>query len=167
MTSSISEDLRATLRLWASGVSVVTTDTGTQRSGMTVSAFNSLSLDPPQILVCLYKAASVATLLPDSMVFAVNILDASHSGLSDRFAGRIPMDDRFEGLEVTTAVTGSPILKAALGWLDCKVVTMHDGGTHWIVVGEVLATEQRAENGQPLIYFNRGYWDLHGPQTAE
>ncbi|NDJ63024.1 MAG: flavin reductase [Chloroflexi bacterium] len=156
--------MRDTLRLWASGVSVVTTalatPTGNQRAGMTVSAFNSLSLEPPSILVCLSKATTTVNLMAESDVFAVSILSEDSAELSDRFAGRHNLAenaDRFLGVETHTASTGSPILSAALAWLDCKVCERYDGNTHWIVIGEVVATGQRDANVSPLLYYDRGY----------
>ncbi len=159
-----SASLRDTLRLWGSGVSIVTTmheDTeGHHNAGMTVSAFNSLSLDPPLILICLNKNTTTAQFVEQSGVFAVSILSDDQSALSDRFAGRIELvqhKDRFHEVPTMTAITGSPILSDALAWLDCKIHTRYDGSTHWIVVGEVLATGQRDFESAPLIYFNRGY----------
>ncbi|MDZ4770138.1 MAG: flavin reductase family protein [Chloroflexota bacterium] len=164
-----SGSLRDTLRLWGSGVCVVTSvhddDSGHHRTGMTVSAFNSLSLEPPMVLVCLNKDTHTTQMIEQSNVFAVSILADSQAHLSDRFAGRVPLpnnEDRFEGVPILTADTGSPILTDALAWMDCRVQQRHDGGTHWIVLGEVLATGQRVgmATAAPLIYYNRGYHTL-------
>lgn len=156
------EALRDTLRFWASGVSIVTTFADGSRSGMTVSSFNSISLEPPLVLVCLLKDTITARQVKESGHFAVSILSEDDSYLSDRFAGRIPLaqgEDRFDGVETFTAETGSPILKQAIAWLDCTVYAIHDGGTHWIVVGLVAAAGHTEPNA-PLIYFNRGYHHL-------
>ncbi|MBW4436086.1 MAG: flavin reductase family protein [Pleurocapsa minor GSE-CHR-MK-17-07R] len=151
--------MRETLRLWASGVSVVTTAHEGRRAGMTVSAFNSLSLDPPQILVCLSKDASTAQVIQQSGIFAVNILGADQAEISNRFAGRVPLatpEDRFDGLETSTHVTGAPVLADAIGWLDCRISEVHDGHSHWIVVGSVQATG-KGSSSAPLLYFDRAY----------
>jgi flavin reductase (DIM6/NTAB) family NADH-FMN oxidoreductase RutF len=161
---NISPDaMRNTLRLWASGVSIVTTVSGDQRAGMTVSAFNSLCLEPPMILVCLNKNTHAGELVRESGVFAVSILSADQAALSERFAGRVPLaegEGRFDGVPVITAETGSPIIGGALAWLDCRVETIHDGGSHWIVIGEVLATGAHEVNHAPLLYFDRGYHEI-------
>jgi flavin reductase (DIM6/NTAB) family NADH-FMN oxidoreductase RutF len=154
--------MRDTLRLWASGVSVVTTASTEHRAGMTVSSFNSLSIDSPTILVCLHKSASTVQLLQTTRHFAVSILAEGQQALSDRFAGRVQLEDkeeRFLGVSTHEAVTGSPILSECVGWFDCRVSEMHDGHTHWIVVGEVLATGSSPLH-QPLVYYNRGYHTL-------
>ena len=156
--------LRDTLRFWGSGVSVVATLTdGAQDfkyAGMTVNAFSSLSLDPPQILICIDKNSTTTSFLLKAGVFTVSILSGDQAALSDRFAGRTPLPshgDRFVGVEYETAVTGAPILHDALAWLDCRVQAVHDGSTHWIVIGSVAASGHQAEAADPLIYFNRGY----------
>ncbi|MDL1902613.1 flavin reductase family protein [Anaerolineae bacterium CFX9] len=153
------QQMRDTMRLWASGVSVVTSANEHGRSGMTVSAFNSLSLEPPLILVCLSKEANTAHLVTETGCFGVSFLGEQHAQLSDRFAGRIEPPaggDRFTGLNVLHAETGVPLLADAVAWLDCKVHQIHDGSTHWIVIGEVLATGQGATE-MPLLYYNRKY----------
>jgi flavin reductase (DIM6/NTAB) family NADH-FMN oxidoreductase RutF len=151
--------MRDTLRFWASGVAIVTTTHGENRAGMTVSAFNSLSLEPPLILVCLHKDATTADLIEKSGYFAVSILGSDHAYLSDRFAGRIPLseeEDRFDGIPLLTAVTGSPILSEALAWLDCQVHQVHDGSTHWIITGLAVAAGN-GDSEAPLIYYDRNY----------
>jgi flavin reductase (DIM6/NTAB) family NADH-FMN oxidoreductase RutF len=152
--------LRETMRLWASGVSVVTTAHGDERSGLTVSAFNSLSLQPPMVLICLHKDSHSIPVIDQSGVFAVSFLNAEQQQLSDRFAGRVPFaegEDRFTGVETHTAATGSPIIAEAIAWVDCKVAMKHDGSTHWIYIGEVQATGQNSLNNAPLLYFDRAY----------
>ncbi|MBL8131135.1 MAG: flavin reductase family protein [Anaerolineae bacterium] len=168
------ESMRDTLRFWGSGVSVVTTahdDTeGHQIAGMTVSAFNSLSLDPPLVLTCLSKDTTTAQLIEKSGILAVSILAHEQAPLSDRFAGRIPLasnEDRFDGVPIFTAVTGSPILRGALAWLDCRVHAMHDGSTHWIVISEVLADGHIESGAVPLLYYNRTYQTVAAEVEAE
>jgi flavin reductase (DIM6/NTAB) family NADH-FMN oxidoreductase RutF len=156
------QTMRDTLRFWASGVAVVSTGDSQRRAGMTVSAFNSLSLEPPLILVCLYKDTTTAELIQHTNVFSISVLGEDHAYLSDRFAGRIPLlehEDRFDGVATMTAVTGSPILTASLAWLDCRVHKVHDGSTHWIICGEVLAAG-RGTSEAPLIYYDRNYRNL-------
>ncbi|MDX2160247.1 MAG: flavin reductase family protein [bacterium] len=160
MTVVDSKAMRETLRYWASGVSVVTTQFDDQRGGVTVSAFNSLSVDPPQILVCLNKTVSSMPLIQQSGIFAVNILAAHQLHLSDLFGGRVELAegaDRFDGLTLKTDVTGAPIFTDCLAYLDCRVKQMIDGDTHWLVIGEVLATAAHNMIPFPLVYYNRKY----------
>jgi len=158
--------MRDTLRFWSSGVAVVATLADADRltyAGMTVSTFNSLSLDPPLVLICLAKDSTTTESLLASKVFSVSMLGGDQAALSERFAGRRPLAagaDRFDGVAVRTAVTGAPVLREALAWLDCRVHTVHDGSTHWIVIGEVVATGHKDEAVPPLVYFNRAYYAL-------
>ena len=152
--------LRATMRQWATGVTVVTTVDGEQRGGMTVSSFTSVSLEPPTVLVCLNKDAFCYGMVQRSGVFAVSMLGVGQSALSNRFAGFDPdVVDRFEGVEVRTALTGSPLLPGAIAYLDCVVISKHETSTHTIFVAEVVYAEVDPEKA-PLVYHDRGYHAL-------
>ncbi len=161
------ERLRASMRQWATGVTVVTTSSEGRRGGMTVSSFTSVSLEPPTVLVCLSKATYTHELVLESGVFAVSMLAAGQEALSNRFAGLDPaVTDRFEGLVTITAETGSPLLPGAAAWLDCRVQSAVDTSTHTIFVAEVVYAQVDA-NAAPLVYHNRGYRVLTEPVKAE
>ena len=152
-----SQTLRLTMRQWATGVTIVTSVVGTERSGMTVSSFTSVSLEPPTVLVCLNKNTRTHGYVAQSGVYAISLLSANQESLSNRFAGLDPdLEDRFEGIPVTTAETGSPLLVGALAWLDCRVKQSIDTSTHTIYIGEVVDVQVHEEN-EPLIYHNRRY----------
>jgi flavin reductase (DIM6/NTAB) family NADH-FMN oxidoreductase RutF len=157
------EALRNTMRLWASGVSIVTTQFEEHRAGVTVSAFSSLSLEPPQIVICLSKDVRAVPLIFESRYFVVNILAAQQQHFSDVFGGRVPLPegaDRFDSVTVKVGVTGAPIIDPCLAYLECHVKSTHDGDTHWIIIGEVIATEVDETLTAPLVYFNRNYRGL-------
>ena len=83
-----SEEMRAAMRNWATGVTVVSTMFNGERHGMTVSSFTSVSIDPAMVLVSLQMEARTYKLVDSSGVFGVTILDNSQQEISDRFAGR-------------------------------------------------------------------------------
>jgi len=140
---------------YAAGVTVITTVYQDKPIGITATAFSSLSLDPPLVMVNLSKKLFTHQVVLESGVFAVNMLKSSQKKLGMRFAGMIPgVEDRFEGLDVKTAVTGSPILTASLAWVDCRVWATYAGGDHTIFVGEVVAVNASNESS-PLVYSNR------------
>ena len=148
---------RNALARFASGVTVVTTRDDTGRDvGMTVSAFSSLSLAPPLILLCVDHAASVAPVLCVAERFAVNILAEDQEGHSRRFAEHEV--DRFDGIPFARGLHGLALLDGALGHLECHTVARHPGGDHTIIVGEV----DRAEtfDRPPLLFFRSGYGRL-------
>lgn len=156
------DSLRETMRLWTSGITIVTTADGDRRAGLTVSSFTSVSLEPPLILVCLQKGVMTLEMLKVSRVFAVSLLRAGQSPVSAQFAGFTPLpegSDRFHQIPIRTAVTGAPILQDSLAWLDCRVYAIHDGGGSEIVIGQVMATERHPDLA-PLVYHNRGYYTL-------
>lgn len=157
---SISEAMRRSMRLWACGVTVVTTAHGGRRAGMTASSFTSISLEPPLILVCLHKEAGTSLLLQESGVFGVSILGERQEDYSALFAGYSelpPGVERIDTVPTFVADTGAPLLEAAIAWMDCRVFGMHDGATHHVIIGEVLATGRKDDPAWPLVYHNRAY----------
>ena len=158
MTISAAEFKQA-LQLWASGVTVMTTQSeqhGLQ--GMTVSAFSSVSAEPALILCCVNGAADTVEGIDDSQCFAVNILTTAQQNTSNQFAGGCSHEERFASNPWHTAITGAPLLSESLMSLDCKLVEKVQAGSHWILIGEVQACESR--NGEPLLYYRAGYREL-------
>jgi flavin reductase (DIM6/NTAB) family NADH-FMN oxidoreductase RutF len=153
------QHFKSALRRWASGVTIVTTRAGDRDAGMTVSAFSSVSLDPPLVLVCADKKAHTRPWIDASGVFAVNVLAADQQELSNRFATTGNEDVRFDGLACSRGETGAAWLPGVAGVLDCRVAAVHDAGDHVIYVGEVLATDVDAAR-DPLLYFDAHYCAL-------
>jgi flavin reductase (DIM6/NTAB) family NADH-FMN oxidoreductase RutF len=155
-----SEKLRAAMRAWSAGVTVVTAVYEGNISGATVNSFTSISLEPAVITVSLQKSARTHELISKSRAFGLTILSAGQSKISDLFAGKmIEVKDRFVGLQTQTLVTGSPLIVGGLAWLDCRVAQTFDVGENTLFIAEVLAA-QNIGDGQPLIYHNREYWKL-------
>jgi flavin reductase (DIM6/NTAB) family NADH-FMN oxidoreductase RutF len=151
------EQLREAMRLWATGVTVVTSLHDGVAHGMTVSSFTSVSLTPPQVLISLAQDTRTHRLAKNSGSFGVTVLAEDQQDISDRFAGRIADEaDRLAGLETLTLVSGVPLLKGGIAHFDCRVIAMFTAGTHTIFIGEVLAAQGDLHT-QPLLYFNRGY----------
>ncbi len=152
----LEDQFRRTMRLWASGVSVVTSRRDGGLQAITVSSFCSLSLTPPLVLVAVAHEARSHTQIAGQRAFAVNILREDQSDLSDLAAGRAGEQGAWlEGVAHTTAVTGAPILKDCLAWLDCSLSDRHEGGDHTIFVGRVEACGDG--DGHPLLYFHSAY----------
>ncbi len=155
------------MRQWATGVTIVTSAFENVRGGMTVSSFTSVSLEPPTVLVCLNKKTFTHDLVARSGVYAICLLSAGQEALSNRFAGLEPqVSDRFEGIAVTSAETGSPLLPDAIAWLDCRVRQAIDTFTHTIYIAEVVYAYVRPDV-EPLVYHNRRYRLLIDPPQEE
>ncbi len=148
------EDFRSAMSRFASGVTVVTTkDAKGKLHGITVSAFCSVSLDPPLVLVCIEKTTGSHYAFEESRVFAVNILADHQSDISQHFATLF--EDKFDGIEVEHATLGVPVLAGALVSLECNLKKSLDGGDHSIFLGEVENVILR--DGDPLLYFRGDY----------
>ena len=152
----------ATLRkirgLFASGVTAVTTAHEDHLRGITISAFSSVSLDPPLVLICVAKDTTTREMIEASGIFAVNILSDDQEFLSERFAARAPIvNEKFDGVPYHTAVTGAPILEQSIAWYDCHVLAAHDGGDHTIFVGRVEAIGFGGAARAPLLYYANRY----------
>ncbi|MFI5316138.1 MAG: flavin reductase family protein [Myxococcota bacterium] len=153
------DTFKRTLGSWASGVTIVTSQHGGERLGMTVSAFSSVSLDPPLILVCADKASNTNALIHGSRTFTVNVLGREQSALSSLFADKKRESIRFDGLDCKTGATGCPRIPGALASLDCRVRDVVDAGDHIVYVGSVEAAAIDAEQ-EPLVYWRGIYQKL-------
>jgi flavin reductase (DIM6/NTAB) family NADH-FMN oxidoreductase RutF len=152
-----SADFRSALSRFASGVTVVTTKDGSGRLfGITVSAFCSVSLDPPLVLICIEKTAGSHHAFEQSGRFTVNILSSNEPGVSEHFASLI--EDKFAGVEHAVDEHGVPILQGSLATLQCKLFKSLDGGDHSIFLGEVEHVIVR--DADPLIYYKGGYRNI-------
>ena len=155
-----SEEFRKALRHFPAGVTLVTVQADDRRHGLTVSAFASVSAEPPLIMIIIENRHHAHSLLEEpGAVFAVNILGEDQSELSNRFAW-VKDEDRFAMGNWTTATTGAPVLVDALAWLDCRIHARYPAGSHTIYVGEVAASSVPVEEAPPLVYWNRGYRKL-------
>lgn len=158
-----SEVYRDALRHFPSGVTIVTIYLQGSIHGLTVSAFASISPTPPLIMVAIDNRHRAQTLLQSpGAVFAVNILRQDQAELSNRFAW-VKDEDRFDAGDWGTALTGAPVLRDALAWLDCTIYAYYATGTHTIYVGEVQASQTPTPDEAPLVYWNRQYRALHLP----
>ena len=144
---------RKAMSWFASGVTVVTTEARGVPFGTTVSAFCSLSLVPPLVLVCVEKSARIHEAIPKAERFAVNILRAGQEAISNKFASRT--EDRFEGIRVREGKLKVPLLDESLAIVECRLHASLPGGDHTIFVGEVVAAE--IGEGEPLLYFRSAY----------
>jgi flavin reductase (DIM6/NTAB) family NADH-FMN oxidoreductase RutF/predicted alpha/beta hydrolase len=151
--------LRDAMGCFATGITIVTslTPDGTP-IGLTANSFTSLSLDPPLLLVCIANSAGSAPVLREAGHFAVNVLQISQQQASGRFAGK--GEDRFSATPWKPGETGMPLLDGSLGSFECKRHAVHDGGDHFILVGEVVRAQFEPRR-DPLLYFRGKYRRLH------
>jgi len=156
---AVQEDVfKQALASWASGVTIVTARYGSDVQGMTVSAFSSVSLEPPLVLVCAECSTITHSLIERAGSFSVSILARDQHALSNRFASKQHEHERFNGLVCADGSTGCPRIPGAIAWLDCRVAQTVRAGDHMVYIGEVDTAELRER--APLVYFRGRYATL-------
>jgi flavin reductase (DIM6/NTAB) family NADH-FMN oxidoreductase RutF len=151
--------LRDALGCFATGVTVVTcVGADGKPAGLTVNSFTSVSLDPPLLLVCLHKMAGSSMALTEASHFAVNVLQTGQQPASIRFSTRD--EDRFGATPWSCGEAGAPILEESLGVFECERHAVHDGGDHYILIGQVVKASFDASL-DPLLFFRGRYRRLH------
>lgn len=151
---------RATMSRLATGVSVITTRSGSAPVGMTASAVSGLSLDPLQLLVCISNHLYTRTAIAEHGRFAVNVLGEDCEHLARNFAAS--KRDKFAGVD-TVDDHGVPVLKDAIAAVVCDVAEALPGGDHTIFVGDVRHFEHQGDS-RPLVYFAGSFAALHSPR---
>ena len=144
---------RNALGRFASGVTVVTTRLGDRDFGSTVSAFASVSLDPPLVLCCLGRESETGKALLQRNRFAVCLLSSAQLELARRFAA--PLEDRFAGVSMARTPDGLPLIAGSLAHLVCSVANRVQAGDHIVVFGAVEAIQ--AVEGAPLVLYRGSY----------
>ena len=139
---------------------VPTCDSDGRPTGLTASAFTSVALDPPLVLVCIDHKSQSHGPLVDGGRFAVNILSVDQEALSRKFA--TTRLDKFDGVAYRLSPLGLPILADALAHLECVTVSTHVEGDHTILVGRV--EDVSAGSGHPLLYYRGQYERLRGEE---
>ena len=149
-----STDFRTALSRFASGVTVVTTtDADGNRFGITVSAFCSVSLEPPLVLICIEKTTGSHHAFEQSGRFTVNILTEEQVNISEHFATLI--EDKFAAVDHAIDEHGIPLLPSSLATLQCSLFKALDGGDHSIFLG--LVEHVIVRDAGPLVYFKGTY----------
>jgi len=157
-----STHFRSALAQFATGVTLVTArGLAGQPIGLTVSSFNSVSLDPPLILWSLSKTSSSLEALQRYPYFAVNVLSSSQHRLAIRFASKV--EDRFDGTAWHNGPHDLPLIDQAAAHFVCRHYQQHEAGDHLIFIGEVLSCSHT--NEAPLIFHAGGF--ALSPQASE
>jgi len=159
---------RKTMRELAGGVAVVTVGQGADRTGFTATSVESLSAEPPRLLVSLNEGSSSWKALQQYPCFGVNVLRADQQSLADQFAGRGGVHglERYRGAAWTSLVSGgAAILEDALAGIDCIVEEILPRHGHAIVIGRVRAVLIQAD-GHPLLYWQGAYRQISQQQIS-
>jgi len=159
---------KAGMRKLASGVALVTSAQDDHKAGLVATAVNSVSMDPPTLLVCVNQGASAHDVIDRSGIVSVNLLSTADVELCDVFGRSTRRDERFKVGEWHTTVSGAPRLLTALAVFDCEVVHRITYGTHTIFLGEVHDVHiAGADDVEPLLYMDRAFMQLKKFETVQ
>ncbi len=132
------------------GIYVLTTRKGEEINGMIATWVSQVSFHPPLIIICVKEERYSHHMIKDSDLFALNILREDQKDLVPVFKSRVNRKaDKFKNVPYLIKDTGAPIIKEALAFLECKVISSLDPGDHTIFLGEVIRAEI-LQDGRPL-----------------
>jgi flavin reductase len=153
------QDYRDAMARLGAAVNIVTTAGPHGHAGFTATAVCSVTDEPPTLLVCLNRSASVYPIFNANGTLCVNTLSSEQKDLSNLFGGKTSMEERFAAARWNTLVTGAPALEGAVVSFDCRIAAVHAVGTHDVLLCEIVAIK-RKDDADGLVYFDRSYHDL-------
>ncbi|MFF9377121.1 flavin reductase family protein [Streptomyces griseoluteus] len=168
------DEFRAAMSRLAAGVVLVTAQEppldpddpyapGGEDAGMTATAFMSVSLDPPLVLVSLRTGSRMDDLLDEQPLWAVSVLAEHQRQIAGRFAMKGRVSDRLLFADLACdrgEATGAPLIPDALAVLECRTEQRVEAGDHTLVIGRVLTARVPSTEGGPLLYYRGRYRHL-------
>lgn len=155
--------LRNAFAEYATGVTIVTAKAPNgELLGMTMTSFNSVSLDPPLILFSVIMKALSLQALREAKAYTVNILAHGQEALSNQFARAA--SDKWAGVHYTDGHNGTPRLTNAIAHFECEPYACHEGGDHMIFLGRVVSFSTSETAAEPLLFFRGRYHSVVGPR---
>lgn len=155
------ETLRSVMAEFSSGVTVVTAEWQGRLHAMTATAFCSVSLEPPLVLVCVGKGSRFHSVITGTSAWAVSLLAGDQGWIARHFADRErDLPTQFSGVPHSRAAhSRAPLPNGTRGWLDCSTYALYDGGDHTIAVGRVVRAGRASPVSGPLTYHRATYSD--------
>jgi len=153
----IQEGLKAFMRLYPQGVTIVTTRIDGEPHGLTVSSFTSVSLSPPLVMFAIDRSSRSYRAIRAGDWYGIHILSSDQSRLSEIFAGRISVDDKFRGINLDEGPGGVPVIRESPAHLICKRYAVYEAGDHDLILCSVVDVTLRRKDFKPLVYRNRYY----------
>lgn len=156
--AALLDAFRDAMRHVSATVYAVTTGHQGERFGIIATAVSSLSFDPPSLLVCINRQASLHVPMACADTFCINVLSPRNRDVADSFLRRGTGEERF-AVGDWEEEHGVPVLASAQSSLVCRVADRHDFGTHTIFIGELVAARHR-HNARPLTWYDGRYIDI-------
>lgn len=156
----IADAYRGGMRLFAAGVCLITTSNNNEPGGMIATAVTSVSAEPPTLLVCVNRNASMFETLQQTGHFCVNVLSREAVSLVEIFSSSSRRAERFKSGDWMTSASGSPVCAEALVSFDCRLAKIVDWHSHGIFLGEVTGVVHPRADAAPLLYMDRRFHHL-------
>ena len=151
------------------GLYLVASEYQGKKAGYIANTTFQVTSEPPQIAISCHKNNQTTQVILDSGIFSVSVLKKEvNMKIIGDFGFMSSNDiDKFNGIDVTRAQTGAPIvLESSVAWFDCKVVNSVDLGTHHLIIGEVLDSDEISDE-EPLTYqYYREKYKMYSPKNS-
>jgi flavin reductase (DIM6/NTAB) family NADH-FMN oxidoreductase RutF len=148
---------KTTLRMIPYGLFVATVKDGDKMTGAAVNWLTQASFAPPLVVLGSKAGTSSTDMIAKSKLFCINVLETGQVPLASAFFKHVePEGNKLGGAEFTLSPNGLPVLKDALGYFECKVVSTYDKGDHTVFIGEVVESGLQRE-GEPLTLAETGF----------
>lgn len=155
----VKQEISLAQRRITHGVYVISAKLGDKVNAMTAAWVCRASFEPPLVTISVGKTRYSHDMIRDSGVFAVNVLGSDNIETGRHFGLKTgKKTDKFAGIDYDTKATGCPILKDAIAWMDCKVVSFHDAGDHTLFIGEVVDGGVLKEEAKGIIYEKESFF---------
>ncbi len=156
----IADAYRNGMRMLAAGVCLITSNRNGEPGGMIATAVTSVSAEPPTLLVCVNRSASMFEMIQETESFCVNVLTKDGVSLVDIFSNSARRTERFQYGEWMSSANGSPVCAEALVSFECRVEKVVDWHTHGIFLGVVTSVLHPRVDAMPLLYMDRRFHHL-------
>lgn len=156
----VTDAYRDGMRLLAAGVCLITSSHNNEPGGMIATAVTSVSAEPPSLLVCVNRSASMFGMIQASGHFCVNVLTKDAVSLVEIFSSSARRAERFQRGDWTTSANGLPVCAEALVTFECRLARIIDWHSHGIFFGEVTGVIHPRADASPLLYMDRRFHQL-------
>lgn len=156
----LADAYRGGMRLLAAGVCLITASRNNEYGGMIATAVTSVSAEPPALLVCINRSASMFEMIQQAGSFCVNVLTQDAVSLVEIFSSSARRAERFQSGDWTSSVNGSPVCGESLVSFECRLAKIVEWHTHGIFLGEVTDVIHPRADAASLIYMDRRFHQL-------
>lgn len=150
--------MRDVMGRFCTGVTIIAAVVDGVPQGFAAQSFVALSLEPPQILICPMKTSRSWAKIEPAGSFCVSILAEDQEDVSSNFGGKA--EDKFANIDWEPNLHGNPRISGAVGYVDCTISHVIDGGDHWIIVARVDGLGEPVDDQRPLLFYRGAYLEI-------